>query len=1270
MVAGARERFAERLTALSELAGSPVIKSVVRRANSRGVPGAIPVTGQRYSDWRRGRTVPATFESVLPVLTVLIGDAKSLPHPESFDKSLLDLGRWRIAWRQAKNDPGISALRVREPSHPPYRGLSPYRAEDTDLFFGRDSARDAVAETIAAVEEDGGLPRLVLVVGVSGAGKSSLLAAGLAAHAEGRTPVLTSPGSRPDQALRAAIDRTPTDADVLLLLDQGEELFTLCTDSAGRRTFIDELQQLTAPGAERKVTAVMAIRSDFFNDVIQYPLLAEAIKRSSVIVGAMTEEELREVIVGPAHACGLKVEPALIDIVLRDLDAATSEDGKAALLPLLSHVLDATWGRRRGRTLTLEAYRAAGGMAGSVATTAEQAWSRLTPEQQGFARSILMTLTVVGPRSVTRNRVPLQVMVDESTDPGLAEEVFALLVDARLVVVQDDEVELLHEAVPRVWPRMAEWVAEEKEFGPARHRIEDDARTWFADGKPQSMLYDARRLETVDVVTGDGGSINRIAQEFVAESIRHQRRMSSRRRALRSAAALLCVVALLAAVLATTQHRAIQRERTDAQVAALIHESQRIENFDPPESERMALAAYRIRPDDPETRARLVTTQVYPVIIPSAERHAGKIYGLAYHSARRMVASAGDDGLVRLWALSGGGQPTALGAGLSGHQRAVTSVAFAPDGGILASAGYDKTVRLWDIRDAKAPRPLGVVGTPDAVLSIVYTLDGRSVVAAGADGQLTLVDVTNPAAPRISDQVAAHADAINAVAVSIDGSLVASGSDDHTIRIWSIAEPDRLRPLGGPLTTIAAVKSLALGPDSRLVAGTEEGTVRMWSLTDPAAPKDFGLPQTVHSAAVNALLFGPAGQMASGSADGTVCLWQQTDFGFQPFGRPVGGNRGAISSLGLTTDVHLISAGDDGRVRVWTRPVADIPVATPAQFTSVELDAAGSLMVTGGGDGHFQTWAVGREDVVPAADVQAAVGPYHGVVVQIRPDGSVLATADSAGGAVQLWSLTDPTRPTPLGTPLTTRTQYFTRMAFTPDSRVLVTGDDDYSIRMWDVSDAAAPQPLGAASAGAKRSFRSLAISPDGRMAATGAGDATIYLWDISDRRKPVVRARLTGHQGPVSSLLFAADGRHLFSAGDDESLRSWDLDKAAAGLPATTAVVDTASVLDLALDRTGHRLVSAGVDQSVRLWDVSDPTRLRPLGRSISVNLGSRWFVRFDGTEESRVLGISDLASERWTTDPAEVAAQLCRTSLAGPGNGDRAEASELDPRIELCPH
>ncbi|MFC9997015.1 hypothetical protein [Nocardia sp. NPDC127526] len=1265
---GARKRFAERLGLLFEAAGSPTIKSIVRRANTRGVPGSSAVTVQRVSDWRRGNRVPATWESVLPVLAVLTSDAKVREQPADLDPELLELHRWRVAWQQAKNDQGDLALRVREPGHPPYRGLSPYRAADADLFFGRENTREAVLDAITALEEDDYAPRLVLLVGVSGAGKSSLLAAGLQARPEDHVPVLFTPGAHPAAALDEALARLPEAGDGLLLIDQGEELFTLCGDTVERRRFVEELTRATAPESDRRITAVLAIRSDFFNDVIQFPALAQAMRESSVIVGAMSDDELREVITGPALACGLKVEPALVDIILRDLETATSEDGKAALLPLLSHVLEATWSSRSGRTLTLDAYRAAGEMAGSVAAAAERMWSGLTPGEQRTARSVLLALTIIGQRSVSRNRLSRSVLVTESEDPGATEAAIGRLVAARLVIVHDDEIELLHDAVPRVWPRMAEWVAEEKEFAPARHRIEEDARAWNAQGQPDSLLYGAKRLEQAAPVLGGNGTVNRVAREFIARSGRRRREIVRRRRILRAAAVLLVVGALVAAVLAGTQRRALVREQHDARIAALVAESRRAVDFDPAEATRMALAAYRLRPGDAETQARLLATQSTPVINASSDRHAGRINALAYDPRTRVLASAGDDTRIRLWATHGGLRPTALGAGLRGHSKAVGSIAFAPGGAVLASGSYDGTVRFWATRDPEQPRALGVSDLGSPVLALAFTPDGRSLIAADRNGALTLLDTGDPAAPRVRTTIAAHTNSISTLALSADGALLATGGEDRTVRLWDITDPGSPAPLGGPLVAANdSVHALAMNPDGLLAVGLANGSVRLWSLADRNAPRELGIQQTRHGGAVDALVFGP-GQLSSGGADGAVVLWQLTPSGFQPVGHPVRGNRGAIPALGLTQDNNLISAGGDGRIRVWSLPPADIPVLTDSPFTSIDMDAAGTRLITGEDDGDFQVWSLAHDNRVTfAGAARAAVAPYSGVRVGIRPDGKTFAASDSGGGGFQLWDIADPARPTALGSPQSLRTHYFTETVFGPDGSFLITGDDDTSLRIWDVGDPARPVPLGAGSAQTTRSFRSLAVSPDGKLAATGSGDAIIYLWDISDHRRPTLRARLTGHEGPVAALAFAPDGRYLFSGGDDESIRSWDITDPAAPRPSGRTPAHTAPVAELSVDSTGRRLVSSGVDQTVRLWNITDPADIRPLGSSLSAEFGWRWFVRFDRNRDDHVFGIGDSVSQLWATDPAEVAADLCDLGIGDTGN--EVGRTDLLDGITLCP-
>jgi hypothetical protein len=239
---------------------------------------------------------------------------------------------------------------------------------------------------------------------------------------------------------------------VLLVIDQFEELFTLCRDEVERQAFIDGLiYAVEHEGGP--VTLVIALRADFYSRLAQYASLRQLVSRRQEYLGVMSAEELRRAIEEPARLGGWEFSPGLVDLMLYDIGASEGRSPEPGALPLLSHALLETWKRRRGNTMRLKSYTEAGGVRSAIARTAESVYyGEFTEGQQHIARSIFLRLTEPGEgEQDTRRRAGLSELV-----PGAGEvnerqvsEVLNRLADARLVTVSEGNAEVAHEALIR-----------------------------------------------------------------------------------------------------------------------------------------------------------------------------------------------------------------------------------------------------------------------------------------------------------------------------------------------------------------------------------------------------------------------------------------------------------------------------------------------------------------------------------------------------------------------------------------------------------------------------------------------------------------------------------------------------------------------------------------------------------------------------------------------------------------------------------------------------
>ncbi|TXS41685.1 hypothetical protein EAO75_39950 [Streptomyces sp. uw30] len=1332
----ARTAFAERLALLYKEAGNPPLKSVaeavvrLQRVDERGRP--VRVSAQRISDWRRARNVPAQFAALSAVLHVLIPQARR-ERPIPVSAGLYDLGQWQRLWERATVGEEEEQTPVEVPAMSggvcPYRGLASYRQEDARWFFGRERGTEALVAQLRAVEKSGGL---VMLVGASGAGKSSLLNAGLVPALRGgalggrstgggavvqlvpggdplaeltrRIPELTDvvasagpdrvqepadaqdPGgpAQPDEsdarepcagfldATREAVAawarrEGSAGAPAVLIVDQFEETFTLCPDESDRRTFVKLLQAActpAGPGEPPPVLVVLGIRADFYEECLGHPELADALQHRHMVLGPLTTPELREAVTGPAKAVGLELEPGLAELIVREVSA----DGPrgthdAGALPLLSHALLATWQRRKGGRLTVAGYRAAGGIQGAVAATAERAWSGLDPAARSAARLLLLRLVRLGEDTqTTRRRGTRRQLAAESTDPGKTEESLEALVRARLVTLDAETVEITHEALLHAWPRLRDWIDEDRQGNLLRQQLEEDGRAWEGSNRDSSLLYRGSRLEQARGWARSAGDtfLTRSAVEFLAASVRLRRRTVWIMRSAVAALVALVMVAVGAAVVAWQQ-------RDDAVFAQVLAEADRFQYTDPSLSAQLGLVAHRLRPDDEDTSSRLISIVNAPLATP-LRGHTGAVYLTSFSPNGRLLATASYDRTVRLWDVSDRDRPRPLGKPLTGHKSWVSSAVFSPDGRTLASAADDGTVRLWDVTRPSRPRPIGapLTGHEGTIYLVAYSPDGRTLASVSEDRTVRLWDVADPRRPKALATLTGADAAVRSVAFSPDGDTLAAGGDDDTVRLWDVAAPDRPKQLATLTGHTDLVHSVAFSPDGRtLASGSADDTIRLWDVADPRHGHQLGAPLTGHTGPIWSVAFDPDGStLAAASADSTASLWNVSDPAYpSQVGEPLAGSSGEMYALGFSPDGRTLATGSgDSKVRLWSIPTSDM-IGRGGAFRP-----DGKVLATAARDGSVRLWNVAKpaRPVLLNRPFMPGDGGQRSLV--FSPDGRTLAVL-TGSRAVHLWDIGDPARPVSLGPPLTLRTRFMgpDALAFSPDGRTLATAYDDRTIRLWNVADPSHVVPLGAPLTGHTGYINSLAFSPDGRALASGSADSTVRLWDVTAPDRPRALARLTGHSGPVNALDYSQDGHTLASGSDDDTVRLWDVtDPAAATGLGSPLTGHTEAVVSLTFSKGGRYLASGGNDNTVRLWNVSSPSDASAIGQAMSPNAKTGNFLSFSPT--SHMLGVSSGTDtvRLWNLDVDQAISRVCSTTQ---GVLTREKWHEYLPRLSYEP-
>ncbi|WP_440712851.1 nSTAND1 domain-containing NTPase [Gordonia sp. FQ] len=1195
----------------------------------------------------------------------------------------------REEWWAAVERTGRRGGRRRQRAASPYRGFDPFTPDDSARYFGRDEViARAVAlvrrRSEAAVDPDPGdsgavLRRAVVVVGTSGAGKSSLVQAGLLAQTReggalaGMPAVLMTPGDRPVAALDVALDRLAAADDAangpaLLVIDQYEELWTQST-GADRAAFAERLGERLAG---RSVVPVLALRADFYSQASEVPGLAEAFAEAQVVVPRMTEEQLREVIVRPAETVGATVDDELVQLLLSDLTAPGS-GGRvdAGVLPLLSHALRATWEQSDGRRLTVADYVKTGRIDGAVEQTAEEVYGELDSGEQTIARDLLLVMVNVDEDTVTRRTLHLDEVTGEPVHRVL--EAFA---DARLLTLSATSVQVTHEALLTAWPRLTGWLDADRERLLLQRRLRALSEPWDADGRPDDLLPGRARLELFAPLEAgaESGVADRTSREFlhaghqkVAQEDAAERRRTRQLRRFAWSAAIFGLVAVLAAVLAVVAGRSAVHDRNDAERSRnetlsrqLAIQANQLRDRDPLLAAQLAMVAYRTAPTI-EAQSTLIDTMA--IGVPT--RFTGAGGSLLLSRAGSLMVAASSSGQVRLFRLADDGIDRQIGEfrAADGTEEHLGGVALTPDGQTLLLGGHS-LIQVWDVADPAHPRRTGAVPDVRGDANALTTSPNGEYLAAAELGAGLQVWRRGGASAGNADwrPVAVPGDpgtVSGAVEFTPDGRGLASSTVNQRVDLWAV-DGDSLRPtgridLGWRDNQLA--QGLAYSPDGKtLYAALRSRTIGVWDVADPAAPKR--LPDLEgHTSYVSALDMGTDGDtLVSAGADNTVQVYRLDRPGGAPRILPVAAN----SSSALLVGDHVVSASDDGRIQDWP-PVTNRTVVGPKTVFQIPYSARSRRLLAADTeiDGRLTQWRVDDGALHSGGPVllPPAGAVFSGAVV-VTPDGDT-ATLGSVSGTVYFADYSDPARPHLLGSVLA-GTGLNETVDYSAASHLAVTGGTDQrALTVVDAADLTAPRVAGTFDSGSGVWWASL--SPDGRRAAVATNSGQVRLLDLSDPAHPRAYPNPLDFNGSALAVRFSADGKRIVATSEDKSVAVADVSDP--DHPRTVAVMTgpAGQLYSAAFSPDGKRIVAGGGNSEIWVWSLTGH------GAREDVVLhsypGTVFDVRFLTGGEIVAAGQGGLIMS-WQIDSGDLVGAAC----ARPG--DRISRAEWDTYLPGVPY